>query len=121
MGRIAEALRANLRTIAQSDARTLRALDQELKQASAATTSTALPGTDSVRALLGKGSFEQQTLATLRGLCRQHGIKGFSKLKKADLARALELHGVEPPPRPVESFSKTELVALVKQLMSLLR
>ena len=30
MGRIAEALRANLRTIAQSDARSLRALDQEL-------------------------------------------------------------------------------------------
>lgn len=120
MGRIAEALRANLRTIAQSDARSLRALDQELQRASATTTSAALPGAEGVQALLGEGSFAQQTLATLKALCRQHGIKGYSKLKKAELARVLAQNGVEPPPRPVESFSKKELVALVKQLMALL-
>jgi hypothetical protein len=36
------------------------------------------------------------------------------------LAQALEQCGVEPPPRPIESFSKKELVVLVKQLMALL-
>lgn len=121
MGRIADALRDNLRTIAQSDARSLRALDQELKAATAAASPPpALSGRDGVQALIGKGSFQQQSVATLRGLCRQHGIRGYSKWKKAELARALEDCGVEPPPRPVESFSKTELVALVKQLMALL-
>ena len=121
MGRIADALRENLRTIAQSDARSLRALDQELKAATAATCpAPALPGRDAVLALIGKGTFQQQSVATLKALCRQHGIKGYSKWKKAELARVLAEHGVEPPPRPVESFSKTELVALVKQLMALL-
>ena len=120
MGRIAEALRANLRTLAQSDARSLRSLDQELQQASAAASASALPSDQSVRALLGKGSFLQQNITTLKGLCRQHGIKNTSKLKKAELAAVLEQHGVEPPPRPVESLSKLELVALVKQLMALL-
>jgi hypothetical protein len=52
------------------------------------------------------------------GLCKQHGIKGFSKYKKADLARVLEQHGVEPPPRPLESLSKKELIGLVRQLMT---
>ena len=33
MGRLAEALRENLREIAQSDARSLRAIDAELKAA----------------------------------------------------------------------------------------
>lgn len=120
MGRIAEALRANLRTIAQSDARSLRALDQELQQAGAAAKGTALPGPHHVQALLGKGSFDQQPVSTLKALCKQHGIKGFSKLKKAELALVLEQHGVEAPPRPVESLSRAELVTLVKQLMALL-
>jgi len=122
MGRIADALRENLRTIAQSDARSLRALDQELKAATAATSPPlALSGREAaVQALIGKGSFQQQTRVTLQALCRQHGIKGYSNLNKAELARVLAQHGVEPPPRAVESFSKKELVALVKQLMALL-
>jgi hypothetical protein len=67
--------------------------------------------------LLGRGSFQQQTGATLKGLCKQRPIPGYSKLKKADLARVLEQHGVEPPPRPLKSFSKKELIGLVKQLL----
>ncbi|SBO42630.1 Rho termination factor N-terminal domain-containing protein [Cyanobium sp. NIES-981] len=118
MGRIADALRDNLRTIAQSDARSLRALDQELQQASAAAATSALPGTTEVEALLGRGSFTHQTLATLKALCKEHRIKGYSRMKKADLAKLLEHHGIEPPPRPVESLKKSELVALVKQLMA---
>lgn len=121
MGRIADALRENLRTIAQSDARSLRALDQELKAATSATSAAPeLPGMTEALALIGKGSFQQQSAATLKGLCRQHGIRGYSKWKKAELAQALEDCGAEPPPRPIESFTKKELVALVKQLMALL-
>ena len=67
--------------------------------------------------MLGKGSFLQQSVATLKALCKQHGIQGYSKLKKADLAKVLEQHGLEPPPRPLESFSKKELIGLVKQLL----
>lgn len=121
MGKIADALRANLRTLAQSDARSLRALDQELQAAAAAAVEPpALPGRAAALALIGKGSFDQQTLATLKGLCRQHGIKGYSKWKKAELVQALQDRGVEPPPRPIASFTKKELVALVNQLMELL-
>jgi len=67
--------------------------------------------------LLGRGSFEQQSVATLRALYKQNGIKGFNKYKKQDLSRILEQHGVEPPPRPLESFSKKELIGLVRQLL----
>ena len=118
MGKIAEALRANLQAIAQSDARSLRKLDQELRAATApAASAPQLTGRERMAALLGKGSFQQQTVATLKRLCRVNGIKGYSKLRKAELARELERHGVVPPPRPLENFKRTELIALVKQLL----
>ena len=120
MGKIAEALRSNLQSIAQSDARTLRELDQELSAATAAVGSekqAALNGLPEVKALLGNGSFAQQTVAVLKSLCRKHGLHGYSKLKKADLAVLLSTSGVEPPPRPLESFSKKELVSLLRQIL----
>ena len=118
MGKIAEALRANLQTIAQSDARSLRELDQELFNAKAAVRSTPqLQGREQLKALLGQGSFQQQMVATLKRLCKENGISGYSKLRKAELAKELERHGVEPPPRPLESLSKKELITLVKQLL----
>ena len=118
MGKIAEALRANLQTIAQSDARSLRELDQELFNAKAAVRSTPqLQGQQQLKALLGQGSFQQQTVTTLRRLCKENGISGTSKLRKAELAARLTAEGVSPPPRPLESFKKDELIALVKQLL----
>tara|TARA_B100000959_G_scaffold153238_1_gene160724 strand:- start:22 stop:387 length:366 start_codon:yes stop_codon:yes gene_type:complete len=117
MGQIADALRSNLREIAQSDARSLRQIDEALKDARDAVGIHAITPTRDVKALLGKGSFQQQTVATLKGLCRQHNITGYSKLKKADIAKLLEKQGIEAPPRPLESFSKKELVALVRQLL----
>ena len=118
MGKIAEALRANLQTIAQSDARSLRELDQELFNAKAAMRSTPqLQGRQQLKALLGKGSFQQQTVTTLRRLCKENGIRGTSKLRKAELAARLTAEGVSPPPRPLESFTKKELIALVRQLI----
>ena len=119
MGQIAEALRSNLRSLAESDARSLRGMDQELKAARVATPprQQQLLQQPAVKALLGGGTFQQHTVATLKRLCKENGIKGVSKLRKAELAARLSAEGVSPPPRPLESLRKTELIALVKQLL----
>jgi hypothetical protein len=67
MGRIAEALRSNLRELAQADARLLRELDG------------ALP-TDGL---------DELTIKQLKERCRQRGFKGTSGLRKADLISRL--------------------------------
>ena len=119
MGKIAEALRNNLRSIAESDARSLRELDRELGaiQESGATGQQALTQRPETKALLAEGTFMQQTVATLKRICKENGIKSVSKLRKAELAARLTAEGVSPPPRPLESFSKKELIAFVKQLL----
>ena len=64
----------------------LRELNQELSRSRNAVETSAPPslqaGVDP-KALLGDGRFEQQTVARLKQLCRDHRITGFSKLKKA--------------------------------------
>ena len=121
MGRLAEALRANLKSVAESDARALREMDQELKAATSGVvpSEAQLSGQVDAKALLGKGSFKQQTVKTLRRLCKENGIKGFSKLKKAELCKTLEAQGIQAPPPPLESFSKKELVAMLKPFLGL--
>ena len=121
MGELADALRAKLKAVAASDARALREIDQELKAATAQVSSPvpALSGQIDPKALLGSGSFKQQTVTTLKTLCKQHGIKGYSKWKKPELCKALEEQGVQPPPPPLESFSKKALVAMLKQLLGI--
>jgi hypothetical protein len=117
---IADLLEQSHRDLASTDARIYRRVANHLQR-----TGTALsalqdgqpetgPG---AKILLGRGSFMQQPVASLKRLCKEHGIKGYSKLQKAGLAKALESHGVTPPPPPLESFTKKELIALVKQLM----
>ena len=119
MGKIAEALRTNLRSLAESDARNLRDLDQELKaiRDTHVPEQRGLPQRPEVKALLGRGTFQQQTVATLKRICKENGIKGVSKLRKAELAARLTAEGISPPPRPLESFSKKERITLVKQLL----
>ena len=121
MGRLAEALRANLKSVAASDARALREIDQELRAATSGVvpSEAQLTGQVDAKALLGKGSFKQQTVRTLRRICKENGIKGFTKLKKADLCQTLEAQGIQAPPPPLESFSKKELVAMLKTLLHL--
>ena len=86
MGQIAEALRSNLRSLAESDARSLRGMDQELKAARVATPprQQVLLQQPAVKALLGGGTFQQHTVATLKRICKENGIKGVSKLRKAE-------------------------------------
>jgi hypothetical protein len=119
---IADLLEATSRELAGTDARVYRRVGEHLQRTAQAIEELQSPSpqaTTSPLALLGRGSFQQQTVATLKGLCKQHRIQGYSKLKKADLARLLEQHGVEPPPRPLESFSKKELIGLVRTLMAM--
>jgi hypothetical protein len=119
---IADLLEAMSRELAGTDARVYRRVGEHLQRTTQALEDLQSPPpktAQSPMALLGRGSFQQQAVATLKGLCKQHQIPGYSKLKKADLARALEQHGVEPPPRPLESFSKKELMELVRQLVGM--
>ena len=119
MGQIADALRSNLQNLAQSDARSLRDLDQELRalRTTKASSQPTLGQRPDVQALLSGGTFQQHTVATLKRLCKTNGIKGFSKWRKAELVARLTAEGISPPPRPLERFSKTELIALVRQLL----
>jgi hypothetical protein len=116
---IADLLEATSRELAGTDARVYRRVGEHLQRTAQAIEELSATAETSQRALalLGKGSFLQQSVATLKALCKQHGIQGYSKLKKADLTRVLEQHGLEPPPRPLESFSKKELIELVRQLL----
>ena len=118
---IADLLEATNRELAGTDARVYRRVGVHLQRTHAAIDELSTPtaaASRSALALLGKGSFQQQSVATLKGLCKQHGIKGYSKLKKPALAAVLEQHGVEPPPRPLEHLSKQELIGLVRQLLA---
>lgn len=117
---IADLLEKTNRELAGTDARVYRRVADHLQRSSAALDALQDPqpgGTQGSNALLCKGSFLQQTAASLKRLCKEHGIKGYSKLQKASLAQLLERHGVTPPPPPLESFTKKELIALVRQLL----
>lgn len=50
-----------------------------------------------------------------------HGIKGYSKWNNPELCKPLEADGVQaPPPPPLESLSKKELVTILKTVLGLL-
>lgn len=117
---IADLLEQSHRELAGTDARVYRRVADHLQRSSAALHDLQDPqpgGTQARKVLLRKGSFLQQSAASLKRLCKEHGIKGYSKLQKASLAELLERHGVTPPPPPLESFTKKELIALVRQLL----
>jgi hypothetical protein len=117
---IADLLEQTNRELAGTDARVYRRVGEHLQRSGAALQSlkeTEAAGSPTSKALLGKGSFLKHSVASLKRLCKEHGIKGYSKLQKDDLAKVLEHHGVTPPPPPLESFTKKELIALVRQLL----
>ena len=117
---IADLLEQTNRELAGTDARVYRRVANHLQRAGEALQDLQHPepaAAQTAKALLGKGSFRQQTAANLKRLCKDHGIRGYSKLQKTALAQLLESHGVTPPPPPLESFTKKELVALVRQLL----
>ena len=118
MGKIAEALKANLQKVAQSDARSLRQIDQELAKASSLASQSSISGSPPLNQLLGKGSFEKQTVKTLKSLCKENGIGPYSKLNKSGLCKLLTSNGIVAPPPPLESLTKKELINIIKSLAS---
>jgi hypothetical protein len=117
---IADLLEQTNRELAGTDARVYRRVADHLQRSAAslqALQDREAAGNQAPKALLDKGSFLKQSVASLKRLCKEHGIKGCSKLPKAALAKVLEDHGVTPPPPPLESFTKKELIALVRQLL----
>ena len=118
MGRIADSLRANLREVAKSDARSLKEMDAELRSATQSSGTPQLKQSKKVKALLGQGSWDQ-TNKTLQDLCRKNGIKGFSTLNKAGLVALLKKNGVTPPPKPIEKLLKRELISIIKELLGI--
>ena len=118
MGRIADSLRANLREVAKSDARSLKEIDAELRYATQSSGTPQLKQSKKIKALLGEGSWDQ-TNKTLQDLCKKNGIKGFWKLKKAGLVAVLKEKGIQPPSKAIERFSKKELVSIVKELLGI--
>ena len=86
MGKIAEALRANLRELAQADARMLRELDGALPLM--AQTEPRVAGE------LAEG-LERLGVKALKALCKERGFKGYTSLNKAALIQ--RLRGGEAP------------------------
>lgn len=86
MGKIAEALRANLRELAQADARLLRELDAALP-----------PPAAPPRPLAGHlaDGLDQLSVKELRTLCKERAFKGCGSLNKAALVR--KLRGEDTP------------------------
>jgi hypothetical protein len=80
MGKIAEALRANLRELAQADARMLRELDGALPLS--AQTEPRVAGE------LADG-LERLGVKELKALCKERGFKGYTGLTKAALIQRL--------------------------------
>ncbi len=80
MGKIAEALRANLRELAQTDARMLREMDGALPLM--AQTEPRVAGE------LADG-LERLGVKELKALCKERGFKGYTALTKAALIQRL--------------------------------
>jgi hypothetical protein len=80
MGKIAEALRANLRELAQADARMLRELDGALPL---------MVQTEPMVAGELADGLERLGVKELKALCKERGFKGYTGLTKAALIQRL--------------------------------
>lgn len=113
------------RSLAHSDARLYRSVDRHLsrtreilRQAEAAMGEVPLENAASSPPLLfGAPSFERQTRKSLEMLCREHGVRGYSRMSKAMMIQRLQQAGVAAPPVPMEALSKGELLTLLRDLL----
>ena len=115
MGEIADALRANLRELAQSDARSLRELEAELSVGNAQKNKAAIAG-----------GFSGLSLTALRALCKERGIKGLSKAPREQCLLALQSDELNQNPKQVlnakngDSNSDADLAKRLDRLEALL-
>lgn len=113
------------RSLAHSDARLYRSVDRHLsrtreilRQAEAGTGAMPLEKVaSSPQPLLGAHSYERQTRKSLEALCRQHGVRGYSRMSKALMIQRLQQEGVAAPPVPMEALSKAEMLSLLRDLL----
>ena len=114
------------RSLAHSDARLYRSVDRHLSRTreilrQAETATGAMPrelAASSPQLLHGAPSFERQTRKSLEALCRQHSLRGYSRMSKALMIQRLQQKGVAAPPVPMEALSKAELLSLLRDLLS---
>lgn len=112
------------RRMALSDARVFRSIDQHLKATrdvlsrAAAEAPEAVPVGHLPAAPKGPPSYERQTRQSLESLCRAHAVRGFSRMNKPQMIAALKALGVPPPPVPLQALSKSELIALIEDILS---
>ena len=128
-GSIANLFRAASQELAQSDARIYRSIDRHLRRTREILAeeeeswewrkqATRAPKEffSAPRLLRGAPSYERQPRKMLERLCREHEIRGYSRMSKAVMISQLKAKGVEPPPLPLEAFTKAELLELIEQL-----
>ena len=122
-GSIADLFLAASRELASSDARLYRSLDRHLKStrdilAQEDELSDPLPlQATHTHALAGACSFERQTRLSLRELCREHGIPGYSRMTKKLMIERLIAKGVDAPLIPLEALSKAELIEALRDIL----
>lgn len=121
---IADMFLAASQKLAQSDARLYRSVDRHLR-----TTRAILATEDEIEisqtkqlapALLTSlvpPSFERQTRSSLRELCKQYGIHGYSRMAKPQMIEALRAKATPIPPVPLQALSKAELIDLLGQIL----
>lgn len=113
------------RALAHSDARLYRSVDRHLSRTReilrrAEALSDGLPHeteASSPQLLFGAPGYERQTRRSLEALCREHGVRGYSRMSKATMIQRLQEAGVEAPPVPMEALSKAELLALLRNVL----
>lgn len=114
------------RSMAHSDARLYRSVDRHLsrtreilRQAEAIADGLPLEtAAHPTRLLLGAPSYERQTRRSLQALCREHGVRGYSRMSKTTMIQRLQESGVAAPPVPMEALSKAEMLSLLCDLLN---
>ncbi len=130
-GSLADLFLVASQELAKSDARLYRSVDRHLRRTrELLDREEDLQGTGSqppqnrrqhdraisARLLQGEPSYERQPRACLEQLCREHGIRGYSRMNKSQLITALKAQGVAAPAIPLQAFSKRELLDLIEEL-----
>ena len=115
-------LQAN-RELAKSDARIYRAVDRHLvatrellKQEELRQDGNLALNEPFIGYALAYG-YERQTRRSLEDLCRQHSIRGFSRMSKEQMITHLQEKGIPEPPIPLDAYTKSELISFLHDIL----
>lgn len=120
---IADLFLAASQELAASDARLYRSLDRHLKRTrelldreNDQSVGLTLSSKDNC-VISVMPSYDRQTRRSLQDLCRQHGIKGYSKMTKKAMIDCLIEKGINAPQVPLEALSKAELIDALRRII----